>query len=112
MEMRSSLITKTTIEEGIYMSKMYNPPHPGEILADTVLREHGGISVTEFAEKLGMTRTDDTELKQFEYLTCEPGFCGVPRDHSYLDNCRTDTEGLPQLDRMGSFGASGTMSPD
>jgi addiction module HigA family antidote len=55
--MQSSLITKTTIEEGTYMSKMYNPPHPGEILADTVLREHGGISVTEFAKKLGMTRT-------------------------------------------------------
>ena len=36
---------------------MFNPPHPGEILADTVLREEGGISVTAFAEKLGMTRT-------------------------------------------------------
>ena len=39
------------------MSRMFNPPHPGEILADTVLREDDGISVTEFAEKLGMTRT-------------------------------------------------------
>lgn len=39
------------------MSRMSNPPHPGEILADTVLREDGGISVTAFAEKLGMTRT-------------------------------------------------------
>jgi len=39
------------------MSRMFNPPHPGEILADTVLREDGGISVTAFAEKLGMTRT-------------------------------------------------------
>jgi addiction module HigA family antidote len=36
---------------------MFNPPHPGEILADTVLREDGGISVTAFAERLGMTRT-------------------------------------------------------
>src|SRR5450631_1929006 len=38
------------------MSAMYNPPHPGEILADTVLRADGGISVTAFAEKLKMTR--------------------------------------------------------
>lgn len=36
--------------------EMYNPPHPGLILKDTVLREDGGISVKEFAEKLGMTR--------------------------------------------------------
>ena len=38
------------------MSEMYNPPHPGEILADTVLRPDGGISVTEFAKHLGVTR--------------------------------------------------------
>jgi addiction module HigA family antidote len=38
------------------MSGMYNPPHPGEILADTVLGD-GGINVTEFAKRLGMTRT-------------------------------------------------------
>jgi antitoxin HigA-1 len=36
---------------------MFNPPRPGLILKDTVLREDGGISVKEFAEKLGMTRT-------------------------------------------------------
>lgn len=39
------------------MGEMFNPPHPGMILRDTVLREDGGISVKEFAEKLGMTRT-------------------------------------------------------
>jgi antitoxin HigA-1 len=38
------------------MRAMYNPPHHGEILADTVLRADGGISVTEFAKKLKMTR--------------------------------------------------------
>ena len=38
------------------MSGMFNPPHPGEILADTVLGE-GGINVTEFAKRLRMTRT-------------------------------------------------------
>lgn len=31
-------------------------PHPGEILADTVLREDGGLSVTTFAKKLGVSR--------------------------------------------------------
>jgi antitoxin HigA-1 len=38
------------------MAQMFNPPHPGRILKDTVLREDGGISVKEFADKLGMTR--------------------------------------------------------
>jgi hypothetical protein len=28
---------------------MFNPPHPGRILMDTVRREDGRISVTEFA---------------------------------------------------------------
>jgi phage antirepressor YoqD-like protein len=44
------------IEEKLTMSAMYNPPHPSEIVADTVLRADGGISVTEFAKKLKMTR--------------------------------------------------------
>jgi addiction module HigA family antidote len=38
------------------MNTMHNPAHPGEILADTVLRKDGGISVTEFAKKLGVSR--------------------------------------------------------
>ena len=38
------------------MSRMHNPPHPGEILADTVLREDGGLSVSEFARVLGVSR--------------------------------------------------------
>ncbi|MGH2447219.1 MAG: HigA family addiction module antitoxin [Chloroflexota bacterium] len=38
------------------MARMHNPPHPGEILADTVLREDGGITVTEFAKRLGVSR--------------------------------------------------------
>jgi len=41
-------MTKTT-------TRMYNPPHPGEVLQDTVLAE-GGLSVTEFARKLGVSR--------------------------------------------------------
>lgn len=38
------------------MARMHNPPHPGEILQDTVLRKDGGISVTEFAKRLGVSR--------------------------------------------------------
>lgn len=38
------------------MTRMHNPPHPGEILADTVLREAGGLTVTEFAKRLGVSR--------------------------------------------------------
>jgi antitoxin HigA-1 len=34
------------------MSRMHNPPHPGAILLDTVLRPVGGITVTEFAKRL------------------------------------------------------------
>jgi addiction module HigA family antidote len=35
---------------------MHNPPHPGEVLQDTVLRKDGGITVTEFAKRLGVSR--------------------------------------------------------
>lgn len=38
------------------MAGMHNPPHPGEILADTVLRAEGGLTVTEFAKRLGVSR--------------------------------------------------------
>jgi addiction module HigA family antidote len=34
---------------------MHNPPHPGEVLRDTVLGE-SGLSVSEFARKLGVSR--------------------------------------------------------
>jgi antitoxin HigA-1 len=37
------------------VARMHNPPHPGEILADTVLGD-GGLSVTEFAKRLGVSR--------------------------------------------------------
>jgi antitoxin HigA-1 len=37
------------------MSRMHNPPHPGAVLQDTVLRV-GGITVTEFAERLRVSR--------------------------------------------------------
>ena len=34
-------------------TRMHNPPHPGEVLQDTVLRE---ISVSEFARRLKVSR--------------------------------------------------------
>ncbi len=37
------------------MARMHNPPHPGEVLRDGVFAETG-ISVTEFARRLGVTR--------------------------------------------------------
>jgi addiction module HigA family antidote len=36
-------------------TRMHNPPHPGEILGDTVLSDER-ISVSEFARKLGVSR--------------------------------------------------------
>ena len=38
------------------MSLMHNPPHPGAVLKGTVLRADGGISVTEFAAALRVSR--------------------------------------------------------
>jgi addiction module HigA family antidote len=38
------------------MARMHNPPHPGEELQDTVLRADGGLTVTEFARRLGVSR--------------------------------------------------------
>jgi addiction module HigA family antidote len=35
---------------------MFNPPHPGEVLQETVLNEDSGLSVTEFAKRLGVSR--------------------------------------------------------
>ncbi len=37
------------------MSRMYNPPHPGEVLLDGVFADTG-TTVTEFAKRLGVTR--------------------------------------------------------
>lgn len=37
------------------MTQMYNPPHPGEVLRDGVFTSTG-ITVTEFAKRIGVTR--------------------------------------------------------
>ena len=36
------------------MARMYNPPHPGEVLKDAVLC--AGVTVTAFARRLGVSR--------------------------------------------------------
>ncbi len=38
------------------MTRMHNPPHPGEVLADTVLRTGGGLTVTGLAKRLRISR--------------------------------------------------------
>lgn len=35
---------------------MHRPPHPGEVLKETVLRTDGGITVSEFAKRLAVSR--------------------------------------------------------
>lgn len=35
-------------------TRMHNPPHPGEVLKDTVIAN--GITVSDFAKRLGVTR--------------------------------------------------------
>jgi addiction module HigA family antidote len=37
------------------MTRMHNPPHPGEVLRDGVFTDTG-ITVTDFANRLGVTR--------------------------------------------------------
>jgi addiction module HigA family antidote len=37
------------------MTRMYNPPHPGEVLRDGVFNGTG-ITVTDFARRIGVTR--------------------------------------------------------
>jgi antitoxin HigA-1 len=38
------------------MSRMHNPPHPGAVLLDTVMRPDGGITLTAFAKRLHISR--------------------------------------------------------
>ncbi|MEO8628669.1 MAG: HigA family addiction module antitoxin [Betaproteobacteria bacterium] len=38
------------------MNRMYNPPHPGEVLKDTVLAKGSGLTVTAFAKQLKVSR--------------------------------------------------------
>ena len=48
-------ITRTITEDNDMSTRMHNPPHPGEVIQDTVLAE-GRISVSEFAKKLRVSR--------------------------------------------------------
>lgn len=38
------------------MTRMHDPAHPGEVLADTALRKDGGLTVSGFAKRLGVSR--------------------------------------------------------
>jgi antitoxin HigA-1 len=44
------------------MTAMHNPPHPGGVLRDTVLRADGGVSVTRLANHLGVSRVTLTRV--------------------------------------------------
>ena len=48
--MPCSWIIETTTE--VLLMRMHNPPHPGEVLRDYL----GGVSITEAAKHLGVTR--------------------------------------------------------
>ncbi|MBI3150130.1 MAG: HigA family addiction module antidote protein [Betaproteobacteria bacterium] len=37
------------------MTRMYHPPHPGEVLRDGVFTD-AGVTVTDFAKRIGVTR--------------------------------------------------------
>jgi len=50
------------------MSEMHNPPHPGRILKNTVCREDGGMSVTDFAKILKVSRVTLSRV-----LNCRAG---------------------------------------
>lgn len=43
------------------MTRMFNPPHPGEVLRDGVFRD-SGITVTSFAQRIGVTRVTLSNL--------------------------------------------------
>lgn len=45
------------------MSRMRNPPYPGTIVLDTVLRPDGGPSVTDFAKRLKLSRAVLSRVK-------------------------------------------------
>jgi len=49
------LIIKITIKEEFDMSRMHNPPHPGETLREDILPALG-LSVTKAAEQLNVSR--------------------------------------------------------
>lgn len=49
------------------MTRMHNPPHPGEVLRDGVFTDTG-ITVTEFAKRIGVTRVALSRV-----LNCKAG---------------------------------------
>src|SRR5487761_322512 len=58
---RSCRLPLTAAKEETTLSRMHNPPHPGEIIRDQCL-EPLGLSVTDAAKGLGVTRKAFSEL--------------------------------------------------
>ena len=51
------------------MNRMYNPPHPGETLRDDVLPALG-LSVTDAARELGVTRATLSRVLNGHAMSC------------------------------------------
>lgn len=47
-------------QKGMTMTRMHNPPHPGEVLKDGVIDT--GVTVTDFAARLGVSRVTLSRL--------------------------------------------------
>ncbi len=67
------------------MTRMRNPPHPGEVLADTVLREDGGLTVSDFAKRLGVSRVALSRVfvTSSEQCACAPWSTATQRQSQY-----------------------------
>ena len=62
------------------MSRMHNPPHPGEVLRDGVFTDTG-ITVTEFSKRIGVTRVALSRVLN--------GRSGISADMAVETHCST-----------------------
>jgi hypothetical protein len=59
---------RTTTKGATDMTRRHNPPHPGEVLRDGVFADTG-ITVTEFARRIGVTRVALSRLRISKFLS-------------------------------------------
>ncbi len=63
------------------MARAHSPPHPCEILQDTLLRKDGGITAAEFAKHLGVSRIALSRCRECRTRDSSrrraPGFSGA-----------------------------------